>query len=135
MALAAGPNATADANGKFSVDVTSLNLKKATKSQQLSLTRTDTAPLSKQRFKLRQQLLQIMETAARTMVMETEITVAQMEMAEQITVTAPAQTAELLLPKIRQLRHQTHQQQELLLTHPYQQLVIQLDLQLYSVLF
>ncbi len=76
-----------------------------------------------------------METAARTMVMETEITVAQMEMAEQITVTAPAQTAELLLPKIRQLRHQTHQQQELLLTHPYQQLVIQLDLQLYSVLF
>lgn len=55
--------------------------------------------------------------------METEITVAQMEMAE------------LLLPKIRQLRHQIHQQQELLLTLPYQQLVIQLDLQLYSVLF
>ncbi|CBY53464.1 similar to Ser/Thr protein phosphatase family protein, C-terminal part [Listeria monocytogenes SLCC2372] len=38
MALAAGPNATADANGKFSVDVTSLNLKKG---DQITTTITD----------------------------------------------------------------------------------------------
>lgn len=76
-----------------------------------------------------------METAMAEQITATEITEERMVMVEQTTVTDPAQTAELLLPKILQLRHQTHQQQELLPILPYQQLVIQLDWQLYLVLF